>query len=99
MSINDITDEQRVDESCGVAAFSGVPVTVAVQLPSTWLPAVAVNSLKVGEVLQTGIAADTAPVLTIAGRAALRVRSTTRRRRVACTVVGPVSDTKSGSLR
>ena len=75
-----------------------VPVTVAVQLPPTLLPAVAVDNLKVGDVLQTGISADTAPVLTIAGRAALRVRSTTRRRRVACAVVGPVSDSKPRSL-
>lgn len=29
VSINDITDEQRVDEISGVAAFSGVPVTVS----------------------------------------------------------------------
>jgi anaerobic selenocysteine-containing dehydrogenase len=28
-SVNDLTDEQRVDELCGNAAFSGTPVDVA----------------------------------------------------------------------
>ena len=27
-SINDLTDDQRIDTLCGNAAFSGVPVTV-----------------------------------------------------------------------
>lgn len=68
-----------------------VPVPVTVQLPSTWLSAVAVDQLRVGDVLQTGVDADTPPVLTIAGRAALKVRPTTRRSRVACAVVGPAN--------
>ena len=67
-----------------------VPVPVTVQLPSTWLSPVEVDKLKVGDVLQTGVAADTPPVLTIAGRPALRVRPTTRRTRTACAVVGPI---------
>lgn len=65
-----------------------VPIPVTVELPPTWLPAGSVDQLKVGDVLQTGIAADTPPILTISGRPALRVRPTTRRNRVACTVVG-----------
>ncbi len=65
-----------------------VPIPVTVQLPPTWLPAGSVNDLKVGDVLQTGIAADTPPTLNISGRPALRVRPTTRRNRVACAVVG-----------
>lgn len=69
-----------------------VPVPVIVQLPSTWLSPVEVEQLKVGDVLQTGVAADTPPVLTVAGRPALRVRPTTRRTRVACAVVGPIID-------
>ena len=67
-----------------------VPVPVIVQLPSTWLSPVEVDQLKVGDVLKTGVDAETPPVLTIAGRPALRVRPTTRRTRVACAVVGPV---------
>ncbi len=66
-----------------------VPVPVIVQLPSTWLSPIEVDQLKVGDVLQTGVPADTPPLLTIAGRPALRVRPTTRRTRVACAVVGP----------
>lgn len=69
-----------------------VPVPVIVQLPSTWLSPVEVDQLKVGDVLQTGVPADTPPVLTIAGRPALRVRPTTRRTRVACAVVGPATE-------
>ena len=67
-----------------------VPVPVIVQLPSTWLSPFEVEQLKVGDVLQTGVPADSPPVLTIAGRPALRVRPTTRRTRVACAVVGPI---------
>jgi flagellar motor switch protein FliM len=67
-----------------------VPIPVTVALPPTWLPAGAVDQLKVGDVLQTGIAADTPPMLSISGRPALRVRPTTRRNRVACTVVGDI---------
>ncbi len=73
-----------------------VPVPVIVQLPSTWLSPVEVEQLKVGDVLQTGVPADTPPVLTIAGRPALRVRPTTRRTRVACAVVGPVTESQPG---
>ncbi|MEM9200552.1 MAG: FliM/FliN family flagellar motor switch protein [Actinomycetota bacterium] len=69
-----------------------VSVPVIVQLPSTWLSPVEVEELKVGDVLKTGVAADTPPILTIAGRPALRVRPTTRRTRVACAVVGPLSE-------
>ena len=29
VSLNDLTDDQRIDPLCGNAAFSGVPVTVA----------------------------------------------------------------------
>ncbi|MEM9466966.1 MAG: FliM/FliN family flagellar motor switch protein [Actinomycetota bacterium] len=76
-----------------------VPVPVIVQLPSTWLSPVEVDQLKVGDVLQTGVPADTPPVLTIAGRPALRVRPTTRRTRVACAVVGPVNPSQSGDHR
>ena len=73
-----------------------VPVPVSVQLPSTWLSALEVDQLKVGDVLQTGVPADTPPVLTIDGRAALKVRPTTRRSRVACAVVGPVTPPRPG---
>lgn len=73
-----------------------VALEVTVQLPPTWLPAGAVNELRVGDVLQTGIAADTPPMLTIAGRPALRVRPTTRRNRLACAVVGEADPTGRG---
>jgi len=65
-----------------------VSIPVSVQLPATWLPASAVDELKVGDVLQTGVPADTPPVLAIAGRPALKVRPTTRRNKIACAVVG-----------
>ena len=65
-----------------------VPVPVTVALPPTSLPAGAVNSLKVGDVLQTGVAADTPPMLMIAGKPALQVRPSTRRNRLVCAVVG-----------
>lgn len=74
------------------ASILRVPVPVIVQLPSTWLSPLEVDQLKVGDVLQTGVPADTPPLLTIAGRPALRVRPTTRRTRVACAVVGPITD-------
>ena len=70
-----------------------VSIPVAVQLPSTSLPAAAVDQLRVGDVLQTGIPADTPPVLAIAGRPALRVRPTTRRNKIACAVIGPTDHT------
>lgn len=69
-----------------------VSIPVTVQLPSAWLPAAAVNQLKVGDVLQTGVPADTPPVLAIAGQPALRVRPTTLRNKIACAVVGPMTD-------
>lgn len=69
-----------------------VPIEVRVQLPSAWMSAESLHSLKVGDVLQTGIAAETAPILSIAGRPALSVRPTTRLRKVACVVVGTVPD-------
>lgn len=75
-----------------------VPVPVTVQLPSTWLSAMEVDQLKVGDVLKTGVAADTPPLLTVAGRAALRVRPTTRRTRVACAVVGPYTEKHPGDI-
>jgi flagellar motor switch protein FliM len=79
------------------ASILRVPVPVIVQLPSTWLSPVEIDQLKVGDVLQTGVPADTPPVLTIAGRPALRVRPTTRRTRVACAVVGPVKSPQAGA--
>lgn len=73
-----------------------VPILATVQLPSTWLPAGDVDQLKVGDVLQTGIAANIPPMLTIAGRPALRVRPTTRRNRLACAVVGEAHSNGKG---
>lgn len=75
-----------------------VPIRTTVALPPTWLPAGAVDQLKVGDVLQTGIAADVAPMLTIAGRPALRVRPTTRRNRLACAVVGEADPNGKGNV-
>ena len=83
------TDEALARSSPIRRSILRVPVPVTMQLPPTWLPAASVNDLKVGDVLQTGIPADTPPVLTVSGRSALRVRPTTRRNRLACAVVGP----------
>ncbi len=72
-----------------------VPIPVTVALPTTTMSAGDVSSLKVGDVLQTGIDADTAPMLMIGGRPTLIVRPTVRRNRLACSVVGePESSTK-----
>ncbi|MFQ5558025.1 MAG: FliM/FliN family flagellar motor switch protein [Acidimicrobiales bacterium] len=65
-----------------------VPIPVTVRLPSMWLPASEVRELAVGDVLQTGVAVDTPPVLTIDGRPALSVLTTSHRSRLACVVVG-----------
>lgn len=75
-----------------------VPIPVTVALPTTTLTAGDVSSLRVGDVLQTGIAAETAPMLMIAGRPALTVRPTVRRNRVACAVVGEPSSSMKGLL-
>ena len=34
VSVNDLTDEQRVDALCGSAVLSGVPVEVAAAVPA-----------------------------------------------------------------
>ena len=58
-----------------------------------------VDGLAVGDVLQTGVSADTPPVLTVAGRPALRVRPVVRRNRAACAVVGRANETnRKGSV-
>ncbi len=75
-----------------------VPIPVTVALPPTFMSAGDVSALKVGDVLQTGIAADTAPMLMIAGRPALNVRPTVRRNRLACAVVGEPSSSMKGLL-
>ena len=75
-----------------------VPIPVTVALPTTTLSAGDVSALKVGDVLQTGIAADTAPMLMIAGRPTLVVRPTVRRNRLACAVVGEPSSSTKGLL-
>lgn len=75
-----------------------VPIPVTVALPATSMSAGDVSALKVGDVLQTGIAADTAPMLMIAGRPALTVRPTVRRNRLACAVVGEPSSSTKGLL-
>lgn len=94
----DATDQALTRSSPIRRSILRVPVQVSVQLPPTWMSAESLNTLKVGDVLQTGISADTPPVLTIAGRSALRVRPTTRMRRVACVVVGPITEDQSRSV-
>ena len=76
-----------------------VPIPVTVALPSTFMSAGDVSALAVGDILQTGIGADTAPVLSIAGRPALVVRPTIRRNRLACAVVGEPSNATKGLLQ
>lgn len=73
-----------------------VPIPVTVALPQTTMSAVDVSHLKVGDVLQTGIAADKPPMLSIAGRPVLSVRPTVRRNRVACAVLGEAPDLDKG---
>ncbi len=90
------TDEAMTRSSPIRRSILRVPIEITVQLPSTWLPAGDVDQLKVGDVLQTGIAADTPPTLTIAGRPALLVRPTTARNRLACTVVGQADPNQRG---
>lgn len=75
-----------------------VPIPVTVALPTTTIAAGDISALKVGDVLQTGIDADTAPMLMIAGRPTLIVRPTVRRNRLACAVVGEPSSSTKGLL-
>lgn len=75
-----------------------VPIPVTVALPSTFMNAGDISALQVGDVLQTGISADTPPLLSIAGRPALNVRPTIRRNRLACAVVGEPSSSTKGLL-
>jgi flagellar motor switch protein FliM len=75
-----------------------VPIPVTVALPATTISAGDISALKVGDVLQTGIDADTAPMLMIAGRPTLIVRPTVRRNRLACAVVGEPSSSTKGLL-
>ncbi len=73
-----------------------VPVPVTVQLPPTLMTAGDLDSLKVGDVLQTGISADSPPLLTIDGRPALAVRPITIRNRLGCSVVGEAPESTKG---
>jgi flagellar motor switch protein FliM len=75
-----------------------VPIPVTVALPTTTISAGDISALKVGDVLQTGIDADIAPMLMIAGRPTLIVRPTVRRNRLACAVVGEPSSSTKGLL-
>jgi len=66
-----------------------VAIPISIRLPAAKIQAEALNSLSVGDILQTGVRVDSAPLLVINDRPALKVRTTPRGSRLACAVTGP----------
>lgn len=93
------TNEALIRSSPIRRSILKVPLPVTVALPPSKIDAGSISTLQVGDVLQTGIAADESPLLSIAGRPALTVRPTVRRNRLACVVVGEPNDATKGLLQ
>ena len=65
-----------------------VVIPISIRLPASRIQAAELNSLRVGDVLQTGVSVDATPLLVINEHPTLRVRTVPRANHMACAVTG-----------